>query len=331
MFKRDGFSVSVALLMLTISGRAVLGQENESPATSEAPAASSFAVTLLGAGDGEKTVLRFKVKKGLQQSLVLTVRTEMKMSLKDNPVAFPSQKLPSQRMTTDLVVRDVSDSGDITYGLRISKVEFVDTDGVSPQVLQFIREASKPLQGLAGSVVISNRGLFKKATYQSNKGEEVPAMAKQAIDSAKESLKEITIPLPEAAVGVGGRWTVSRPLDRDGMNLISTEIYELTKFVDGVATVKITSTQTARPQELKNPNGPPGAKMKLQRLNAKGDGTSVISLSKLGPDSGVMTLMSRAEIDNEFAGQKQSMVLEVKTVERVAPAPAAKKALDSGK
>ena len=156
-------------------------------------------------------------------------------------------------------------------------------------------------------------------------------MAQQAISSARETLKEITIPLPEAAVGVGGRWMVSRPLDRDGMNLVSTETYELTKLVDGVATVKITSTQSAKPQDLQNPNAPPGAKMKLQKMDAKGDGKSILSLSKLGPDSGTMTLKSKAEIDNEFGGQKQSMVLEVKTVESVVTAPAAKKATGSDK
>ncbi len=61
--------------------------------------------------------------------------------------------------------------------------------------------------GFAGTATVTNRGATKDANFQMP--ENADQSMKDMMDSMKNSLKQMSSPLPEEAVGIGAQWEVT--------------------------------------------------------------------------------------------------------------------------
>ena len=208
-------------------------------------------------------------------------------------------------MTIELIVDDVMPNGDFAYRFEYTDMEVVDDPNNPSPAAQAIRNSIKPMIGMTGEGVTSNCGITRSA--QINVPENAPAMIKQLLGGMKDALQRLSAPLPEEAVGVGAKWEVIQDVTANGMDLTQTTIYELVAYVDGGFTVSSQTTQSADPQQIKNPALPPTMKMMLDSLVTTGGATSTLNTGLVMPVDSTVTVDSSAKMTMTIAGQQQKM------------------------
>ncbi len=107
-------------------------------------------------------------------------------------------------------------------------------------------------------------------------------------------------------MGEGAAWTVTTQLTTGGMVVTNQYKYTLTKLDGNNIEMKVALVQSAEPQELKNPNLPPGTVLKLQEFKSGGSGTVKMDLTKMVPTS-ELTSETTMKIEVEAGAQKQNL------------------------
>ena len=277
------------------------------PGENGSAAAKTSEIKLVHAGKEPGQALRLVVAKGTRQDVVLTSRHQRVQKTKGG-VQIPPAKLPSRRTTIRILVEDVAAGGDMTCRFTFLTAEPFDMEDVSPRVVKTVTEQAKAIQGYAGTMVLSNRGLVRSVGYDEPRVSLTPAQ-QMAIDGVKGMVKELAIPFPEEPVGIGGRWSVSRPVDNNGIRTVRVETYELTKLENATATVQVLVEQTARNQQLPAAAGSK-ARVTILSLESKGSGYRILSLSNVVPRKGTLTVVVKGEMLMEYLGQKQERLIE---------------------
>ncbi|HKA90312.1 MAG TPA: DUF6263 family protein [Haliangiales bacterium] len=264
-------------------------------------------VKLVSPGKAPTKTLRFAPTKGTTQGVVMTMK--MQMAIKMGTIDMPATKLPAMKMYADLTVTDVSPNGDIRYDYKLGKID-VDNDPASPPaVVNAMRDALKGAEGITGKARVTSRGFTREMELS------VPATAnpqlKQMLDSMKESMRQLTAPLPDEAVGVGAKWQTKYRIKQNGMEVQQTADNELVSVSGNVAKVKTTLKQTADRQPMNPPGLPAGASVELIELKSSGSGLSEVDLTKLMPTSGSMQLKSNTKAHIKMSGQEQDMATDL--------------------
>lgn len=197
----------------------------------------------LAASNEEVFQLRYKLKQGevLVSKVVHFAETQTRMAEHDED--------SSSRTTSVKVweVQSVNDAGDMTFVYRIDSVSMAqsvgegeeltynsETDEEVPDVFKRVAETiAKPL----ATVTINSRGQVL------NRDKETPNL--------QLGMGELTIPLPEEGIAIGGNWAVPRELRVKLESGVSKsikvrELYTLEKVSAGVATIRI-ETQPLTP------------------------------------------------------------------------------------
>ena len=207
------------------------------------------AASLLASGswaaddDGEKYAIRYKLQAGevLVSKVTHFAETLTRMAEHDED---------STSRTTSIKVwevESVNDAGDMTFVYRINSVSMAqtvgegeelrydsETDQEVPDMFKHVAETiAKPL----ATVTINSRGQVL------NRDKELKA--------PQLGIGELTIPLPEEPVAIGGQWSVPRELrvklESGAFKTIKVrELYTLEKVSAGLATIRI-ETQPLTP------------------------------------------------------------------------------------
>ena len=275
------------------------------PAAAEPKAAESASgtqVKLLEPGAEPRTVLRLHPKPGDQQTVNLT----MKMAMETKMGAMQDQKvkMPAITMAMDVTVKDISDSGDITYGLVMGDTQVADEPGSPSPVAEMIKGALGGAKGMTGTGTVSSRGFAKKLDFNVPAGAE--AQTRQIMGQMKDSFSAGAVPLPEEAVGPGARWEVKMPIKSQGMKIDQTMTCELVSAEGDHLTIKRTITQHAANQKIQNP-AMPGMKIDLTKMTGKATGESTFDLAKLMASAESTQFHSETSMAINMGGQKQAV------------------------
>jgi hypothetical protein len=154
---------------------------------------------------------------------------------------------------------------------------------------------------------MSSRGISQGGDMKLPPGAD-PQM-RQSMDLIKESLSNISLPLPEEAVGSGAKWEVTQALKSQGMTIQQTATYQLASVEGERVIVKGSMVQTAADQKIQNP-AIPALKMDVAKMTGEGNANLAFDLSRLLPSRA--TAESRAQISMEMnvGGQKQAMTMK---------------------
>jgi Family of unknown function (DUF6263) len=222
---------------------------------------------------------------------------------------MPSVDIPAQKTFIEIEVKKVSSNGDIDFAYNYADIQ-LDEDPEKPsQVGAQILPMLKQLIGTKGTGTITNRGFATKADIEL-KDDLNPAI-KSIIDGMKDSFTQLSSPVPEEAVGVGGKWKTIQNVVANGMAIKQTSISEVVSMDSNGFTLKMTLEQTADEQEIKNPMLPPGATMKLKSLKSKGEGETKVLLTDIFPKAATSSITSNTKMAFTIAGQNQEMTMEM--------------------
>jgi hypothetical protein len=155
---------------------------------------------------------------------------------------------------------------------------------------------------------MSNRGLTKQANIKMPAGGN--PQTQQTIDQLKDSFSQVSLPLPEEAVGLGGKWEAKTSVKSQGMAINQTVTYELVSIEGERITVKSKMAQTAPNQKVESPMMP-ALKLDLKKMVGTGTGELTLDLAHLLPAQ--VTLESHSDLSMEMnaGGQKQPLNTKV--------------------
>lgn len=268
--------------------------------------AISDGIKLLEAGAEPRKVLRLHPKAGDKQPFTMTMK--MAMENKVGETQTPAVKLPAIKFTADVEIKEVSADGNITYAMVMGEPTIVEDAEVMPQVVSVMKSSFAGVKGLAGTGVVSARGVIKSADLK------VPANAdpgmRQTLDQVKEALANSITPLPEEAVGPGAKWQVKLPIKAQGMTIDQTTTCELISVEGDRLAANTTLVQHAANQKIQNP-GMPGMKLDLTRMTGKGSGTLNLDLAQIIPLEAKVDSQTDASMSLNMNGQKQAMTTKV--------------------
>ena len=272
-----------------------------------APAGAMPTVKLLNAGTGPATTLRLAATKGDKQSIVMTMTMDMEMSV--GGTAQPSVKLPAMQMTIDLEVTEVTADRDVRYVFNLSAADVVADPAVAAEVSAIVKTQLQAMVGTKGKALVTERGLTKEADIEFPPG--LDPQTRQMMSGMKESLNQLSAPLPEEAVGQGASWDVTTTITQNGLTLKQVATYTLTEAGRGGFTAKIGVRQKADPQEMKAPGLPPGTKVHLQDMTSEGEGDVRLDLTRLAPARSSVQMKSSMRSMIEAMGQQTPMSMKM--------------------
>jgi hypothetical protein len=279
-----------------------LGPQEAQPEAKPSSAASRPQAKLLDAGAEPRKVLRLHPEPGAKQTMGLTVKIAMDIQMAGMP--NQSMKMPTIRMTMDTTVKSVSPGGDILYDVTIGNAEVAAEADANPQIAQAIKSALSGFKGLSGSGATSDRG-FATETEMKMPAGAAPQLG-QVFDQLRGSFGQLSVPLPEEAVGPGARWEVKMSVKTQGMTIDQMTAYQLVSIEGDRVSVKDTVEQRASNQKIQNP-AMPGLTLDLTKMTGKGSGDLAFDLTRLLPGEGTCAFISEAVMEMNVGGQKNAM------------------------
>nr|MBA3923156.1 hypothetical protein [Nostocaceae cyanobacterium] len=201
--------------------------------------------------------------------------------------------------------------GDIYYEFSYPNIDVKDDTKVSPQILNAVRLQIKKLGGIKGYVVVDNRGYTKQANIVLPTG--LDANLKQTMQQMLDSIKQMSMPVPQEAVGVGSQWQVTSMLNTSGMNIKQMTTYQLVSLKDGVVTLNVNTVQAALPsQKLTPPGLPSGVTLALKSYEGVGQGQVTMALNQLMPIHSTVSMHNNIDIAYKSPGKVEETTMNQK-------------------
>jgi hypothetical protein len=268
-------------------------------------------VTLIDPGGQPRRKLRY-VFSMKPETMVLDM--EMKMAMRMGDKASPETELPGMRTVMRIVPKSISPDGDLSYEGVIVSNEITSKGALPPAARQKLDESLKSTHDMKVTSTVSARGVVEEASM------EIPPDAapemRQALESTRDALRAMCMPLPEEEVGVGARWKTDMDI-RTTLRMIQTTTSTLKKLEAKKMDLDVVLTQSAAPQLMTGPGVPPGTTIKLERMVGNGTGALAVRLDHLVPVSSVSldndTTMTVSNGSQSMAtGTNMRMVIKVK-------------------
>ena len=176
------------------------------------------AVTLVSAGEGPKSTLRFKPAKGMSQAVDMTMA--MTMTAMGKKV-----KIPPITMHLSTTVSDIGSDGRIHYDFSVKGMDMAGEGALGASGAAVFKEKMKGLTGITGHATVDDCGGVKDAKV--DVPPEADPQISNMLESMQQAMTQIVAPLPTEAVGIGSKWDAPMEINVNGMKLKQVAHYEL--------------------------------------------------------------------------------------------------------
>jgi hypothetical protein len=187
--------------------------------------------------------------------------------------------MPKTVLTVSQTVRPGRSPGLLDLTFEIESLDVEDGPDQKPGVAQKLRATLRPLVGLKGQGTMTTRGHLQsfKMDVPAGAGPEVRGQ----LETVRESLRQMAMPLPEEPVGTGARWHVAGRLEAQGLRLDFKNNFRAVEVAPPRLALEWTVDQSAEPQPLPAQGLPPGARGTLDSLKSTGAGQGLMDLTSL--------------------------------------------------
>lgn len=238
------------------------------------------AVIVVDPGSEPRSLLRYRFTAGGHE----TASMEMTMSMETemDGEAFAPVTTPPMIFTMDVDIIDVLASGTATVAFAYTGATVQDDPAFDPGTLAVVRAGLAGLVGTTGTLIVDARGQVLASTIVPGAG--MDATSRQLLTSLNQQASQMTVPLPETAVGEGARWTATTRMTISGVKADQVMDYHVTRLGPGGVELTLTLTQAADAQPMDIPDLPSGAEALLELWN-RGTGSMAIELDRMLPVS----------------------------------------------
>ena len=250
------------LLLLGSCGPASHGKVasiGELPGPKAAPPAAPVDVSVIEPGREPRAPLRYRIRTGQSESLVMEVGVQMKLVVGDLAPAAPN---PTVRVT--MKVQALTGTPRLYLEGKIAKVEVVEDPAVPAALMTALRSDLDRLTGMKWLAHFTELGHLE--TLGMPAPSDANPQLQKTLDWIREGLRLLLPPLPLTPVGKNARWQARRSATIATARVEETAIYKL----DGSA-LAVTLGMDAREQPL-HPGTPPGTALVLSSFEGGGKG-----------------------------------------------------------
>ncbi len=295
---------------LTASG--VLYAQDGQEAGAVAQAATPE-ITLIDAGNGPKQELRFTFKVGDEQKISMAMKMNMSQTMNGSP-AGPPMDMPVITFPVTSRILSINDDG-AAYEMIIGAPEIADD---STPMASMMFDSMKKLEGMKITGVIDDRG--HQSDVEVDAGDNTDPGVSGQLESIRNSLTQMTPPLPEQAIGAGAKWSYKVEAEASSVTATNTTTVTLQHRDGNALALEMIIDVSADPQAINSPDMPPAAKAELLSMAGTGTGHSTVLLTRLFP----ISMEGNTKIDIEMSvdmgagpmkmGQNVEMKLNIEDV-----------------
>ena len=235
-------------------------------------------VKLISAGKEPRRALRFEIERGHSETMDIIMKMGMEMSMGGN--AMPKVDLPPMKMTMSMHATEVAANGDVRVEVKLTDTDVVAEPGAIPAVVDAMKRELAKMNGMTGFTVINKRGFVLDGRFQAPP--DAPAQVAQLLSSMEDSMRQLTVPMPEEPIGVGGSWQVKQRPVINGIAIAQTGTYKVTKLDDKEVTFEVKLVQEGKKQTVEMPTVP-GIKTEIKSWKGSGSGTIQLVRGRLAP------------------------------------------------
>jgi hypothetical protein len=251
--------------------------------TAGAQARNRPVITLLGPGAEPRRALRYRLTEGAREDLIM--RTNLTIDTTTDGAPAPTVEYPPVVMNLRLHIASKPSEDQARYTFALASVDVEDAPGVQPEILESMRQHFRAVTGMTGSAHVDARG-FNWDARMDRPRDMTPAI-QQMLDSATQSMDQVSAPLPEEPVGQGARWELRQTIVQNGVTLQQTTLFELVELVEldgtrGILTTRIAQHADRQPMTLASM---PGSTAEMLSLDSAGSGRIHFDLDRLVPRS----------------------------------------------
>lgn len=278
-------AISRLLLAITLLGAgAVLGAEIAGARETQAP---SPEIEVLDAGSEPREPLRLAPAVGASENVAMTMRLDLEQS----GVADAKVNAPPIRAALAATLTDVTPNGDFHVTFSYPSFEVLKRKGTSAEQRNRFASALEPLEALSGDLTLTTQGALVDSTLDIP--DDVDPNAAQLLGQLRDQFRELTVPLPQDAVGVGARWRATTQLTLNGVRARQVYEYRLKKRTGTTLELDVRGTQTAKRQTVESPGA---VELRVKRYKTVSRGETTVDLARLLPVAGRL----RANGDQTF-------------------------------
>lgn len=233
-------------------------------------------IEVLDPGAEPREALRLAPAAGASEQAAMTVRLGIKLS----GVSERSLKTPPLRATIAASLQEVTPNGDLRVSLTYPSFEVLKGGGGSPAERRKIQDALAGLGGLTGELTLTPQGVPLDSKLDIPPG--LDPTVSGLLSQLRDQFRDITVRLPEPAVGVGARWRATAQLTLNGIQGQQVYEYRLKRLTGSTAELDIRGTQTAKRQTVDTPGG---VRLRVKSFKTTFRGATTLDLTRILPVS----------------------------------------------
>lgn len=258
-------------------------------------------VELLDAGKEPRAALRLQFQKGDTFERVMSMRMGIRMVV--NGQEMPEMPMPTISVAMHGVIESVDAESHARYSCEMGEVT-VEGKDLTPAMETMMKASLADIAGTQVSARISPRGFQTEGKVQTRSNNpQVLAM----LDSVKQSFAQASVPFPEEAIGVDGRWAVTSEIKMNGLLMRQRFVYRVESVREDGVSVSATVQQSLAEPDAKMENLPAGMEGVAKFMSGEMTGTSEIRFTEFVPWRSAVSGVSKAEMEMTSAGQKMPM------------------------
>jgi hypothetical protein len=251
-------------------------------------------VAVLEAGSAPREALRFAPAVGAPEGMRMTLR----FGVDQSGVSDASLNTPPLRATIAATLQDITPTGDLHASFSYPAFEVLKGNGATARQRRAVEQALAGLGALSGDLTVTTRGALIDSNVELPPDLD-PSVA-QLIGQLSDQFRDITVPLPEQEVGVGGRWRATTQLDVSGIDVRQVYDYRLEKRTGSTLELDVRGTQTAKPQTVESPGG---VTLQVERYKTTFRGSTTLDLTRLLPVASRITGRGNQTFDVRAGGE----------------------------
>jgi len=290
------------------------GSSSAAPPASHAPGARQVvtgATKLLDPGQAPRRKLRYAWHVDRREQLVMDLRTAASTEI--GGAKQGEIPLPPVHVAVDLDPRSVGPAGELHYDWRVAAAGVTADAQMPAQIVDGMRLEVSAVEHLAGTGVVSSRGLAEDVTIDPASVVDAGATG-QMVEQVRQTLRDLAVPFPEEEVGRGARWQKIAQLEAKGSRLTQTDTFTLGEVQGDRGGVDDVLAQTAPPQTLHAPGMPNGAEARMESMLASGSSKVAFDLGRIVPQSkfdGTTTMVVSGQGGGADGAHRVTMVMRV--------------------
>ncbi|WP_146647396.1 hypothetical protein [Labilithrix luteola] len=277
-------------------------------------------VHVVSNGTAPRKQLRYVFKAGANELLEMNLKMSLGMGMGGDRMGREI-KMPTARMVMKIEIAEVLPDGNAKLGAKAERIELLRDVPLDEGPRTQLEQSLASLVGMKAHATVSTRGVTSDMEFELPPNADEKAKAN--LESMRDTLRELYVPLPEEEVGANAKWDVDARMPISGAMVDVKRTYSVKELkADAVKTDITVAMSAPAKQPMRSIPLPPGMTALLDSLKGEGTGKATTPFARLVGESNMQVTLDMA-IDAGNETDRQKLVMHNVTEVTIKPSKAA--------